>query len=228
MQHKMDQQQPHFPSRFLLTHKWLLRIVSLAILYWFGGHLTASAIPPVPCTFYGAVSVAGQNVPNGTVVSAWIGGIRYAETTTLTYQGLSSYSLAVPGDDPETPQKEGGVSGETIVFKIGDLLANETAAWQEGEINWLNLTAAGAAPTATPSRTASPTGTNTPTMTGIPSTSTPTRSATSTATATRSPTPTYTSAVPTPTTAPTTWIISQVADTYIHQDSIDQNFGKEG
>jgi hypothetical protein len=102
--------------------------------------LTALAVPPLPSSFYGTVKVDGANVPVGTTVSAWINGVNYAETTVLPYNGDTVYSLDVPGDDPETPGVEGGISGDTVVFYIGDQLADQTASWQSGTNVELDLT----------------------------------------------------------------------------------------
>ena len=44
----------------------------------------AEAVPPIPSSFYGTVKLNGSNVPGGTKVSAWIGGVKYAETETTT------------------------------------------------------------------------------------------------------------------------------------------------
>jgi hypothetical protein len=63
-----------------------------------------SAVPPLPCKFYGTVKQGGANVPAGTPVSAWIAGEQYGSTVyTFNYAGESWYNLDVPGDDDETP-----------------------------------------------------------------------------------------------------------------------------
>jgi len=38
--------------------------------------------PPLPASFYGTMQMDGAGVPAGTLVSAWINGVEYAETTT--------------------------------------------------------------------------------------------------------------------------------------------------
>ncbi|MBU0490235.1 MAG: hypothetical protein KKA73_22715 [Chloroflexi bacterium] len=100
----------------------------------------AWAIPPRPSGFWGTAQVSGQNVPDGTVVSAWINGTRYTATATLTWNGDSFYSIDVPGDDPDTPGIEGGHEGDTIIFKIGEQTTNQTGVWHEGSNVELNLT----------------------------------------------------------------------------------------
>jgi hypothetical protein len=153
------------------------------------------ALPPaIPFSPYGTAKVNGANVAEGTLVSAWCDGVSYRQTVTLFTGGESWYvNLDIPGDDPETPDvKEGCSTDETISFRIGDLLASQTAKWRSGVSARLDLTATGSLP---PTATSTPT--RTPTATRSP-TPTPTRTATrsSTPARTRSPAPTPT---PTPT-----------------------------
>jgi hypothetical protein len=109
---------------------------------------TALAVPPLPSSFYGTVKASGANVPAGTTVSAWINGVKYSETTVLMYAGDTVYSLDVPGDEPETPGKEGGVTGDTVVFRVGTQVTDQTAPWQSGSNVELNLTITNAPPVA--------------------------------------------------------------------------------
>jgi hypothetical protein len=99
------------------------------------------AFPPVPSSFYGTVKVDGENVPDGTIASTWINGVKYAEATVSLYAGNTIYDLNVPGDDPATPDIEGGVEGDTVVFYIGGLVADQTGTWHSGTNVELNLTA---------------------------------------------------------------------------------------
>lgn len=90
---------------------------------------------PAPSHFYGQVKINNENVPDGTEVSAWIAGVMYATANTSTHEGHSVYALDVPGDDPSTlGVVEGGVEGDTIVFKISDLEleAEQTGTWISG------------------------------------------------------------------------------------------------
>ena len=107
--------------------------------------LTRPSIPTMqpqpPSKFYGTVMVDGEYVSDGTVISAWISGTQYETTTTFTYEGESVYVIEVPGDDPDTPEVEGGVDGDTVAFKVGDLTANQTGTWISGSNVELDLTA---------------------------------------------------------------------------------------
>jgi len=110
--------------------------------------LAVAAAPPLPSSFYGTVTMAGQNLPAGITISAFIGNTHFAETTTFIADGLSVYRLDVPGDAPDTPAVEGGREGDTIRFQVMDFEADQTATWHSGTYTRLNLTASGGPPIA--------------------------------------------------------------------------------
>ena len=90
----------------------------------------AQAVPPH--IFIGSVTVNGLNAPSGTVVSAVVDGVEQGNTTVSS---AGSYTLQV---------SQG--SGTDITFMVDSLTASETATWQQGGADVLNLTAgAGAA-----------------------------------------------------------------------------------
>ncbi len=128
----------------------------------------ALAVPPLPSSFYGTVKIDHANVPDGTLVKALINGQVYAQTKTLTYQGDSVYSLDVLGDDTDTTVVDGGVDGDTIVFMIGEEVADQTGIWKSGTNVNLDLTASIQAPTVAPIPTRIPAvpGNSVPTTTG--------------------------------------------------------------
>ena len=118
----------------------------LVLAMWSAFSSPALAQPPV-CLFYGLARVDGAPVPGGTSVSAWVQGVKAAETTTA---GDGSYRLVVV-------QPEGQLfSGTTVEFKIGESTARQTGVWRAGEVFNLNLDYGAPAPTPTPSPTASP------------------------------------------------------------------------
>lgn len=92
----------------------------------------ALAVPPLPSSFYGYITLGGQPVAANTQLEAWIGTTRYATATIGLYQGLSIYTLNVPGDDPATPEREGGLDGETVTFRLADHTFAQTASWHSG------------------------------------------------------------------------------------------------
>ncbi|MFH1926553.1 MAG: DNRLRE domain-containing protein, partial [Chloroflexota bacterium] len=137
------------------------------------------APPGLPSSFWGTVALDGGNVPDGTVISAWINGVQYAETATFTSSGQSVYTIDVPADDLHTVGViEGGADGDAIVFKVGGSAADQTVTWQ-GETNSdLNLSAVTViaftpTPTATPMPNATPTQTPTRRITPTPSATSP-------------------------------------------------------
>jgi uncharacterized repeat protein (TIGR02543 family) len=113
-------------------------IITILIGIFFAGGVWA--VPPPPHTIYGTVKQDGANVPSGTVVSAWIGGVQYRSTATILNGGESVYALDVPGDDTDTPTiKEGGGNGEIISFMVGSDWAPQTVAFSSGSTTNLNL-----------------------------------------------------------------------------------------
>lgn len=169
----------------------------------------AAAAPPPPHTFYGTVKINDQDVPVGTLITAYVldGTTPILCGTTLTFipappaPQVVVYVLNVNGDDDQTPQKDGASDGDTVFFRIGewnnDVDADQTGTWHSAGSTELNLTAtAEPTPTPTATNTGTPTATRTATPTGATPTYTPTPTGTRTPTST--PTPTI-GATPTPT-----------------------------
>jgi len=163
----------------------------------------AAAIPGIPNQFYGTVTIDESSAADGITISAWIDDVEYVNTTTSDgAYGISSAFL-VPADDLGTPEKEGGVDDETVVFYVSDVQVGEET-FVSGGVTELNLVASGV-PTPTPTSTATPA----PTGGGgggggggavTVTTTTPTPTPTVTPTPTATPTVT---ATPTPTVTPT-------------------------
>ena len=95
----------------------LLLVLSLIVAL----AVPALAIPQAPHQFWGNVTINGQPVPEGwdVQVTAEIDTTEYKSATVDT-QSRYGYvpNFLVPANDPETPAKEGGVSGETINFFV--------------------------------------------------------------------------------------------------------------
>lgn len=107
--------------------------------------VVVEARPPLPFSPYGTVKVNDENVAEGTAVGAWCGGVQYAEAGSMVFEGDSVYFMDVPGDDSETPAKDGCVQGEVVTFTItiGQMVLDveQDAEWAEGTDLELNLTA---------------------------------------------------------------------------------------
>ncbi|MGQ9545695.1 MAG: InlB B-repeat-containing protein [Dehalococcoidia bacterium] len=98
-----------------------------------GGVMPAYAVEPppeMPHQFYGAVSRDGAPVAEGTLVQAFVGGVKQAETIVDSQSRYGYDSIfRVPG-----------TTGAIVTFKVGGVLADETATWQSGAVQQLNLT----------------------------------------------------------------------------------------
>ena len=88
------------------------------------GYVTAQ--PDIPHYFSGSVSFDGDPVEEGTLVKAFVADVEAAWTT---MDDQSRYALEVPG-----------TAGAQVTFEVGDVPANETATWQSGKVQELNLT----------------------------------------------------------------------------------------
>ncbi|TET73618.1 MAG: hypothetical protein E3J42_06905, partial [Dehalococcoidia bacterium] len=86
----------------------------------------ASAPPVIPHYFSGSVSFNGTLVEEGTEVKAFVDDVEEASTTV---GDQSRYTLEVPG-----------TAGATVTFHVGGILAAETATWESGKVQELNLT----------------------------------------------------------------------------------------
>lgn len=91
----------------------------------------------MPYSPWGTVTVNGKLAREGLVVTAWIGDVQYAATTT---HNAGWYALDVPGDDPQTTVKEGGTPGEVVTFRVSGCTATPTGTWQKGSFR-LDLSA---------------------------------------------------------------------------------------
>lgn len=149
---------PRFLSRIGMALRFLLSGLLPILL------LPASvrAAPPLPSGFYGAITSNGAPVAAGTAVSAWINGVRYAQTTTFLFDSDAVYVLDVPGDDTDTQDVvEGGKSGDLILFKVGEQTVAQSATWQSGTNIVFNLQLPPTLPTITVTGpTAAPVGTS--------------------------------------------------------------------
>jgi hypothetical protein len=120
--------------------------------------------PVIPGTYNGTVTVNGVPAPDGTTVTATIGGVAWATDTTSG----GRYVFDVPATLPTT---EPCFSGGEVSFTCDSAAAAETATWNSG-LHDLNLTC-GAAATATPT-VAPPTVTVTATPVATPTALPPT------------------------------------------------------
>lgn len=105
-----------------MARVWLLTAL-LALLVLSPGPVSAQ---PLTSGFQGSVTAGGAALPDGSVVSAWIDGVRVTEVTTTS----SAYSMFINGD----------YTGKTVVFRVGKYEAGQTGTWTRGATTTLNLT----------------------------------------------------------------------------------------
>jgi hypothetical protein len=181
-------------SRQGVQARKLKRGAKLGAIIWLAAVVLALVVPAeaaaqeVPCRFYGTVQVDGAYVPDGTVIIVHIEGAGQWTTESFTYEGASVYRLDIPPDDPATPQKDGGVDGDSVNFRIrfaaSDLPATPASTWQEAAALEVNLEA-----TSTGTPTPAPSPTPTPELTPTPVIPTPTITPSPTPTPELTPTP---------------------------------------
>jgi hypothetical protein len=104
--------------------------------------VTEANVPVLPANFYGEIHFS-DTAPNvGDMVEAYIDGVgasgKAATVDIKNTSGTLTYAFNIPGDQPATTEKEGGVEGDPITFKInGRVVA--TAIWHGGTSNVLNF-----------------------------------------------------------------------------------------
>jgi hypothetical protein len=102
---------------------------------------TVSGPPILPYSPYGTVMVNGLAVADGTMISAWCGGVKYAQTATIFDDGASWYSMDIPGDEAGTTEIEGCYAGQPVRLMIGGSISDQTPTWQSGVSEQINLNA---------------------------------------------------------------------------------------
>ena len=102
--------------------------------------LNLNAVTRKYARFHGTVRSNGNPVPAGAQITAWIGGVKYASTVVTITNGVSVYAIDVPGDDPITPEIDGGRDGDMVVFKVDGVEAVPMGVWKAGAVIALDLT----------------------------------------------------------------------------------------
>ncbi|MDD5092940.1 MAG: hypothetical protein PHV74_00970 [Dehalococcoidia bacterium] len=94
------------------------------------------AAQPQVCGFYGSVQLSGVNVPDGTIVKAWIGSVEVKSTTTVN----SLYNMYIEG---ELEVELGIYDGKIVTFTVGEKQygAIQSVPWQRGGNLNINLEA---------------------------------------------------------------------------------------
>jgi hypothetical protein len=100
---------------------------------------------PKPSGFYGTVTIKNQPAPIGTKITAWQKDVLLSPELTITESGKYNL-LLINGDDPDTPEIDGGTSESPIFFKLqtpnGETFASDNnGLWQEAINARLDLSA---------------------------------------------------------------------------------------
>ena len=115
----------------------ILALALILALVQFSGIVSAQPPSFNHHGFRGTVRIDGELAPDGTVVSAHIGSLSWSTTTADGKYGYDT-EFRVPGDDSGTTQKDGGVDGDDIIFKVdGEEAATYT--FSTGMFTTLNL-----------------------------------------------------------------------------------------
>lgn len=116
-----------------------LRILTVFLIFLV---VSVFAQPPQPSGYYGTVTVNGSPAQVGVEVSAWINGINYPTNFIVTNAGQYGI-MSVNGDDLSTAQKEGGVNGEKVNFKVKSgnnyYNASQSSIWEQGKNHLVDI-----------------------------------------------------------------------------------------
>jgi len=100
----------------------ILILASSVVSY---GQLLGTACEP-----YGSIAISGEPATDNLPVISYINGQEFARCLTVSGQ----YSLLIPMDNPDTPEKEGWSSGDKIDVKVNGTLASPSFYAQAGRI----------------------------------------------------------------------------------------------
>jgi len=95
-----------------------------------------SADEPIGNDFWGVVVAdGGDNPPSGLQVRAEVDGVTYGTGSTLNTGINTAYAMSTEGDDDSTPEKDGIVTGDLMVFWVEGYICDETYSnWQAGQL----------------------------------------------------------------------------------------------
>ena len=115
--------------------KILALLVGMVLLFILPSTVSAQRLPPH--VFVGTAWIDDVAAPEGTIITAWVGGAE-AGSATVTGDGGDYGSITVDQGDLS-------FAGETITFLVGGFSADQSAEWTQGGGDELTLSAASAA-----------------------------------------------------------------------------------
>jgi len=118
--------------------KYLIFVLLIGMMV-FGDVGRVEAIRDLPSSFYGQIQYAsGDTAPApGTIIYAYVPGVSDPVSSGAISESLT-FNFDVVGDDSDTPEKDGGESGDEVRFFIGTRLV-ATADWVSGSNVELNI-----------------------------------------------------------------------------------------
>jgi uncharacterized repeat protein (TIGR02543 family) len=99
-------------------------LISFALIFLLMDAVMALSPPQPGCAFYGNVTVNGAPAEDGLKVTAVINGAS-VNWTAATKNG--TFLLIVPYDNADTPEKDGGINGDTVGFYFNNTNTGRTA-----------------------------------------------------------------------------------------------------
>lgn len=126
----------------------------------------AQSPPSPPSRFVGNVTINGQLATSG-VVTAQVNGNACGSADVGSGGGASRYKIDVPAADPAA-DLACGTDGDTVVFFVNGVQANETGTWHNYLPGQVDLTITTSTETPTPVETETPATTETPASTQTP------------------------------------------------------------
>lgn len=109
--------------------------LSLSFCLFVMPNVIAASPPNPPCVFYGNVTVGGNPAQDGLLVTAVINGATVNWTTvvkngTFGWPVRGSSTFIIPSDNADTPEKDGGVDGNTVGFYVNNTNTGRTANFE--------------------------------------------------------------------------------------------------
>ena len=107
-------------------------------------NVIAQGIPSPPCVFYGYVNVGGKPARDGLNVTAVISGTAL-KWTTMTTSGTYGWPVKgssffeIPSNDPSAAEKDGGETGDTIIFYVQGNKTTQTATFESSGAKQVDL-----------------------------------------------------------------------------------------
>ncbi|MBE0481263.1 MAG: hypothetical protein IBX68_09820 [Dehalococcoidia bacterium] len=116
-----------------MTKLRVVVLLAVAALLLFPALTFAQGVD-LPCRFYGTVLVNGAAVTEGTTITVAVGEDTYTTAVAASSYGASAFELKIePGEGVHYAE------GTPISFRIGDVAAPQTAAWEAGGNVRVNL-----------------------------------------------------------------------------------------